>query len=94
MRHETVTWAYNDMDAARRLWPRVKTLIEKQIEEGDLKLSLAEQRRLITAVVNDLLEQEKCGAQGKTGWCAPKPIEKLLRRLRRSDTPLEPHAAA
>ena len=59
MWHETVTWAYHDMDAARRLWPRVKTLIEKQIEEGDLDLSLAEQRRLITAVVDDLLEQEK-----------------------------------
>lgn len=94
MRHETVTWAYHDMDAARRLWPRVKTLIEKQIEEGGLELSLAEQRRLITAVVDDLLEQEKRAAQGKTGWCAPKPIEKLLRRLRKSNTTLEPHAAA
>lgn len=80
------------MDAARRLWPRVKTLIEKQVSEGDLELSLADQRRVISAVVNDLLEQEKRDAQGK--WCAPKSIEKLLRRFRKTETPLHPQLSA
>lgn len=80
MRHETVVWAYNDMDAARRLWPRVKRIIEQQVESGELELSLTEQRRVIAAVVDDLLEQEK---QGKTGDMAAKPFERLLRRLRK-----------
>ncbi len=91
MRHETIVWAYNDMAAARRLWPRVKTLIERQIEEGDLELSLTDQRRVITAVVNDLLLQEK---QGKANWCGPKPIERLLRRFRKTENALPQHLSA
>lgn len=85
MRSETVTWAFDDMAAARRLWPRVKALIEKQVEDGQLKLSVADQQRVITAVVNDLLEEEKAA---NSGWCAPKPIEKLLKRFRKTDPAL------
>jgi len=88
MHFESVTWAYDDMDAARRLWPRVKTLIEKQVEDGQLELSLADQRRVITAVVNDLLEAEKAGNAPLSGWCAPKPIENLLKLFRKTDPAL------
>lgn len=83
MRQETVVWAYSDMDAARRLWPRVRRIIEEQVEHGELELSLADQRRVIAAVVNDLLEQEKAG---NTGFSSTKAIEKLLRPFRRRDT--------
>lgn len=85
MRQENVVWAYNDMDAARRLLPRVKALVEKQVAEGELDLSLADQRQLVQAVMSDLLEQEK---KGKTVWCAPKPIAALLRRLRKDEAAL------
>ena len=80
MRQETVVWAYSDMEAARRLWPRVKGLIEQQVECGELDLSLSDQRRVIAAVVNDLLEQEKSGT---INWCKPKTINRFLRRFRK-----------
>ena len=89
--NESVTWAYDDMDAARRLWPRIKTLIENQVASGDLALSLGDQRRVISAVVSDLLEQEKREAQAR--WCAPKSIGKLLRRFRKSGAPA-PHGSS
>lgn len=80
MRQETVVWAYSDMEAARRLWPRVKTLIEQQVACGELELSLRDQRRVIAAVVNDLLEDEKrCAING----CKPKSINRFLRRFRK-----------
>ncbi len=82
MRYENVVWAYNDMDAARRLWPRVKALIEKQVEHGELELSLGDQRRVIAAVVNDLLEQEK---QSQF-----KQIGRMARLFRRTTTQI-PH---
>ena len=80
MHQETVVWAYTDMDAARRLWPRVKRIIEDKVERGELALSLADQRRVIAAVVNDLLEQEK--QAGKPGIPGTKAIERLLDRFR------------
>lgn len=80
MRQETVVWAYSDMEAARRLWPRVKSLIEQQVACGALELSLSDQRRVIAAVVNDLLEQEK---NGTINWCQPKSINRFLRRFRK-----------
>ncbi|NKB59896.1 MAG: hypothetical protein GKS00_26600 [Alphaproteobacteria bacterium] len=73
------------MDAARRLWPRVKSIIERQVERGELELSVSDQRRIIAAVVNDLLEQEK---RGRQIWCKPKSINRLLRRLRKQNTEL------
>ena len=73
------------MDAARRLWPRVKTLVEHQVERGELDLSLADQRRVIAAVVKDLLEQEK---RENARWCAPRSLERLLRKFRKTDAPL------
>lgn len=94
MHYETVIWAFNDMDAARRLWPRVKSLIEKQVEDGQLELSLADQRRVITAVVNDLLEEEKAAKAANTGWCGPKPIEMLLKRFRKADPALPQQLSA
>lgn len=80
MRQDTVVWAYSDMAAARRLWPRVKSLIEQQVSCGELELGLSDQRRVIAAVVNDLLEQEKRGA---INWCKPKSINRFLRRFRK-----------
>jgi len=49
------------MDAARRLWPRVKAMVEAQISQGEIDLDLGAQRRLTAAVVSDLLEAEKSG---------------------------------
>ena len=77
-RHENVIWAYEDMDAARCLWPRVKIAIEHQVRDGDLDLSIRDQRRVIAAVVNDLLEQEKAECQN---WGAPKSLERLLQHF-------------
>jgi hypothetical protein len=81
MRHETIEWAYNDMDAARRLWPRVKSIIERQVECGEIRLGLADQRRLIAAVVNDLLEQEKQTQRRNSGQ--PKHIDRLIALFRK-----------
>ena len=80
--HETVVWAYGDMDAARRLWPRVKQAIEDQCARDRIRLDLGAQRRVIAAAVNDLLNQKK---PAKRNWCAPKTIGKLLHLFRNPD---------
>lgn len=92
MRQDTVVWAYSDMDAARRLWPRVKALIERQVQDGELDLSLGEQRRLIAAVVNDLLEEEK--QEIKQFRSRPKQISRLMRLFKKSGTALPEQQSA
>ncbi len=74
------------MDAARRLWPRVKALIERQVQDGELELSLGDQRRLIAAVVNDLLEEEK--QKIRQYKCRPKQIGRLMRLFKKPENAL------
>jgi len=73
--YETVVWAYDDMDAARRLWPRVKLAVEDQCARDSINLDLGTQRRVIAATVNDLLDKKK---PGKRSWSATQSIGKLL----------------
>ena len=77
---ETVVWAYDDMEAARHLWPRVKDAVEEQCTRERIEIDLGTQRRVIAATVNDLLEESK---PEKRSWCAPKSISKLLHMFRK-----------
>ncbi len=76
----TIVWAYDDMDLARRLWPRVKTAVEEQIERDDLAMDVGRQRQVIAAIVNDLMEKRR---PQKRQWCSPKSISKLLHLFRK-----------
>ena len=53
-----IAWAFDDVESARKLWPRVEKIVAAQATEGRLKLSPAEQRKIVRAVVDDLLNNK------------------------------------
>jgi hypothetical protein len=71
----TIVWAYDDMEMARRLWPRVKAAVEEQVARDNLNLDVGRQRQVIAAIVNDLMEKRR---PEKRHWCSPKSISRLL----------------
>ncbi|MBT5110774.1 MAG: hypothetical protein HOM25_19005 [Rhodospirillaceae bacterium] len=62
-----IAWAFDDVEAARKLWPRVEEIVEAQAAEGHLKLSPAEQRKIVRAVVDDLLNNKSTGGDISSG---------------------------
>lgn len=78
----TIVWAYDDMDMARRLWPRVKIAVEEQVARDKLSMDVGRQRQVIAAIVNDLMEKHR---PEKRHWCSPKSISKLLHLFRKSN---------
>lgn len=62
-----IAWAFDDVESARKLWPRVEKIVEAQAAEGHLKLSPAEQRKIVRAVVDDLLNKKSTGSDNLSG---------------------------
>lgn len=54
-----IAWAFDDVASARKLWPRVEQIVKAQAAEGHITLSPAEQRQIVRAVVDDLLNKSK-----------------------------------
>jgi hypothetical protein len=76
----TIVWAYDDMEMARKLWPRVKTAVEDQVARDNIDMDVSRQRQVIAAIVNDLMERRR---PQKRHWCSPKSISRLLHLFRR-----------
>jgi hypothetical protein len=77
----TIVWAYDDMELARKLWPRVKTAVEDQVARDNLNMDLGRQRQVIAAIVNDLMDKRR--PPKRQHWCSPKSISKLPHLFRR-----------
>jgi len=62
-----IAWAFDDVEAARKLWPRVEEIVNAQAAKGHLKLSTAEQRKIVRAVVDDLLNNKSTSGDNLSG---------------------------